>query len=81
MKFLNFFLLLWVTFALLDPDPDPLTRLNPDPFVYHLVETLGGAYIQGGSVTVYATVHCFPFLVTLCYIRHLHRRECQWDTC
>ncbi len=24
-------LLLWVIFALLDPDPDPLTRLNPDP--------------------------------------------------
>ncbi len=31
MKFLNFYLLLWVIFALLDPDPDPLTRLNPDP--------------------------------------------------
>jgi hypothetical protein len=34
MKFLNFFLLLWVI-ALLDPDADPdldpLTRLNPDP--------------------------------------------------
>jgi len=29
MKFLNFFLLFWVIFALLDPDP--LTRLNPDP--------------------------------------------------
>ncbi len=29
MKFLDFFLLLWVIFALLDPDP--LTRLNPDP--------------------------------------------------
>jgi hypothetical protein len=24
------FLLLWVIFALLDPDPDPLTCLNPD---------------------------------------------------
>ena len=22
---------MWVIFALLDPDPDPLTRLNPDP--------------------------------------------------
>ncbi len=31
MKFLKFFLLLWVIFAFLDPDPDPLTRLNPDP--------------------------------------------------
>jgi hypothetical protein len=38
MKFLDFFsLLLWVIFALLDPDPDipnadpdPLTWLNPD---------------------------------------------------
>jgi len=31
MKFFNFFLLLCIIFALLDPDPDPLTRLNPDP--------------------------------------------------
>ncbi len=31
MNFYNFFLLLWVIFALLDPDPDPLARLNPDP--------------------------------------------------
>ncbi len=33
MKFLNFFLLVMVIFALLDPDPDtdPLTWLNPDP--------------------------------------------------
>jgi hypothetical protein len=29
MKFFNFFLFLWVILALLDPDP--LTRLNPDP--------------------------------------------------
>ncbi len=29
MNFKKFFLLLWVIFALLDPDP--LTRLNPDP--------------------------------------------------
>jgi hypothetical protein len=29
MKFLNFFLLLRGIFALLDPDPDPLTQLNP----------------------------------------------------
>jgi len=29
--FTNFFLLLWVIFALLDPDPDPQTRLNTDP--------------------------------------------------
>jgi hypothetical protein len=38
MTFLNFFPLVWVIFALLDPDPDPnsesedpITRLNPDP--------------------------------------------------
>ncbi len=31
MKFINFFLCLWVIFALLDPDPDPGTSLNPDP--------------------------------------------------
>ena len=33
MKFYNFFLLLWVIFALLDPDP--LTWLNPDPDPKH----------------------------------------------
>ncbi len=27
----KFFSTLWVIFALLNPDPDPLTRLNPDP--------------------------------------------------
>ncbi len=29
MKFLNFILFLWAIFALLDPDTDPLTWLNP----------------------------------------------------
>ncbi len=29
--FTNYCLLLWVIFALLDPDPDPQTRLNTDP--------------------------------------------------
>jgi hypothetical protein len=31
MKILYFFLLLWVIFALLDPDPDPATEINADP--------------------------------------------------
>jgi hypothetical protein len=31
MKFLYFVLLLWVFFALLDPDPDPATQVNADP--------------------------------------------------
>jgi hypothetical protein len=31
MKFLDYFLLLWVIFALLDPDPDQLALLNQDP--------------------------------------------------
>jgi hypothetical protein len=31
MKILNFFLFLWVTFALLDLDPDPATQINEDP--------------------------------------------------
>ncbi len=31
MKILNFFLFLWVIFALLDPDPDPATQINADP--------------------------------------------------
>ncbi len=30
MKFIYFFLCLWVIFALLDPDTDPGTALNPD---------------------------------------------------
>jgi hypothetical protein len=30
MKFLQFFLFLWVIFALLDPDP--ATQINPDPY-------------------------------------------------
>ncbi len=31
MKILDFFLLLWVIFALLDPDPDLATQINADP--------------------------------------------------
>ncbi len=27
---------MWVIFALLDPDPDPLTRLNPDPIRFRI---------------------------------------------
>jgi hypothetical protein len=31
MKILDFFLFLWVIFALLDPDPDPANEINADP--------------------------------------------------
>jgi hypothetical protein len=31
MNILDFFLFLWVIFALLDPDPDPATQIIPDP--------------------------------------------------
>ncbi len=31
MIILDFFLFLWVIFALLDPDPDPETQINADP--------------------------------------------------
>jgi hypothetical protein len=31
MKFVYFFLFLWVIFALLDPDPDPATQIYADP--------------------------------------------------
>jgi hypothetical protein len=31
MNLYKFFQLLWVIFALLDPDPDPLAQLNTDP--------------------------------------------------
>jgi hypothetical protein len=46
----KFFLLLWVIFALLDPDPDPLTRLNPDPDRY----CSGSATLDEGSFVVLA---------------------------
>jgi hypothetical protein len=35
LKFINFFLCLWVIFALRDPDMDPGTPLNPDPYPQH----------------------------------------------
>jgi hypothetical protein len=35
MHFYIFFLLLWIIFVLLDPDPDPLTRLNPERWFVH----------------------------------------------
>ena len=31
MKILDFFLFLWVIFALLNADPDPATQINADP--------------------------------------------------
>jgi hypothetical protein len=37
MKILDFFLFLWVIFALLDPDPDPATQIpDPDPKPYKM---------------------------------------------
>jgi hypothetical protein len=36
---MNFFLFLWVIFALLDPDPDPLTWLNTDPIRILILNT------------------------------------------
>jgi hypothetical protein len=46
MKILDFFLFLWVIFALLDPDPDPATQINADP--------CGSG---SGSETLQCTVH------------------------
>jgi hypothetical protein len=51
MKILDFFLFLWVIFALLDPDPDPATQINVDP-------------CGSGSETLFtnlAKVNTFPF--------------------
>jgi hypothetical protein len=31
MKILDFFLFMWVIFALLDLDPNPVTQINADP--------------------------------------------------
>ncbi len=36
-------LLLWVIFAFLVPDPDPLTRLNPDPIRIRILSGSGSA--------------------------------------
>jgi hypothetical protein len=33
MKFINFFLCMWIIFALLDPDTDPGTQLTPAPIL------------------------------------------------
>jgi hypothetical protein len=54
MNFLNFFLLLWVIFALLDldPDPDPLTRLNPDPIGIRIRNPGGSAFITCESAFI-----------------------------
>ncbi len=40
MKFISLFLLLWVIFALLDPDPDSGIPLNPDPIRIRIHKTL-----------------------------------------
>ncbi len=46
MKILDFFLFLWVNFALLDPDPDPATQINADPCGFGSgSETLPGSII------------------------------------
>jgi hypothetical protein len=39
LKFINFYIFLWVIFAILDPDPDPGTTLNPDPIQIRIYST------------------------------------------
>jgi hypothetical protein len=50
MKILDFFLFLWVIFALLDPDPDPATKINadpdPDPDLKHWMQDVTVARLQ-----------------------------------
>jgi hypothetical protein len=43
IKFINFFLCLWLIFALMNPDPDtdPWTPLNPDPIRTQIHNTEG----------------------------------------
>ncbi len=41
MKFINLYLFLLVIFALLDPDPDPGTQLNPDPIHIRIHNSAG----------------------------------------
>jgi hypothetical protein len=64
MKFCNFFLLLWVIFALLDPDSDSesgsgsTARLNPDPI---------GIRIRNPSVTTLGTVQNVIIYIYISY--------------
>ncbi len=48
MKITIFFLLLLVIFALLDPDPDPLTQMNPDPQPWFNYLEVSEAALAGG---------------------------------
>jgi hypothetical protein len=56
MKFLKLFLLLWVIFALLDPDPDPATQLYPDPIGTRIRNP---AVKYGNFLTIFIQNGCF----------------------
>ena len=67
-KFLNFFPFLWVIFALLDPDPDPLTLLNPDTALKHC-SNLNNIFIYRIGTFSSLLVQVFVFSVNfLCYV-------------
>jgi hypothetical protein len=73
MNFKKKILLLWVIFALLDPDPDPLTRLNPDPIRIRNPDSQGGKDVQllrsavqkGMTFVTHRTYRCLCCLYTL----------------
>jgi hypothetical protein len=58
MKFLNFFLLLWVIFALLDPDPDTESGFETLPINPYLFSNLAGCLSVedfGGAAALHQT--------------------------
>ncbi len=58
MKFLNFFLFLWVVFALLDPDP--MTWLNPNPNCPNTQRVLLSEFFQETSKSLLLWLHPKP---------------------
>jgi hypothetical protein len=59
MKIIYFFLFSWVIFALPDPDPDPATQINADPY-------------GSGSTTLVELKVMFESPVHLCDIKPEH---------
>jgi hypothetical protein len=58
-EILSFFLILWVNLALLDPDTDPLTRLNMDPIRIRIRNTALKSFSPGLDclgMSVYSSV-------------------------
>jgi hypothetical protein len=60
MKFITFFQFFCDIFALLDPDPDPLTLLNPDPI--RIRKQCSEYLISDSIILASPTIYCLPQL-------------------